>query len=331
MIDVTCAIIRNDEDDILVVQRGEKSDHPLKWEFPGGKIDPGETAEESVIREISEELSMDIVISSNLEPVEYDYGKKVINLIPFICDTLDDLPLLSEHVAYRWIRTNDLLKVDFCEADLIVAERYMGSFSMSVDIHCKESDAIPPSEDESELQSMVSGIRSTKEADWLAESAVQSPLLLRKLLGYSFSGGNKLSFHASWILSKIVDRYPEIIYAYVDEIVDGLDRVENESTRRSLLRILSLTDPDKIDQKKHGILADYCFRALNSGFSAISIKAYSMEILYRLAIKYPELINEFSASVRMLQGENSAGIIARGRIVMKKLAGITKDPESSQI
>ncbi len=62
MIDVTCAIIRNEENEILVVQRGESTDHPMKWEFPGGKLAPGETEEECIIREIQEELSIEIVI-----------------------------------------------------------------------------------------------------------------------------------------------------------------------------------------------------------------------------------------------------------------------------
>ena len=52
MIRVTCAIIRNDEDEVLVVQRGESTDHPLKWEFPGGKLLDEETEEDCIIREI---------------------------------------------------------------------------------------------------------------------------------------------------------------------------------------------------------------------------------------------------------------------------------------
>jgi len=64
--------------------------------------------------------------------------------------------------------------------------------------------------------------------------------------------------------------------------------------------------------------------------SAIAIKAYSMEVLYKLALIYQELINELSASINMLQGEGSAGIIARGRIILKKLAEITINPKSSQ-
>ena len=80
MINVTCAIIKNEENEVLVVQRGKKSDHPFKWEFPGGKINEGETEEDCIIREIREELFMDIVIRSRLRPVSHDYGNKKIHL-----------------------------------------------------------------------------------------------------------------------------------------------------------------------------------------------------------------------------------------------------------
>jgi 8-oxo-dGTP diphosphatase len=99
MIDVTCAVIRNEEDEVLVVQRGGKTDHPFRWEFPGGKLMKDETEEECVIREVKEELSMDVVICKRLNDVVHDYGVKKIRLIPFICDTLDDIPFLSEHIA----------------------------------------------------------------------------------------------------------------------------------------------------------------------------------------------------------------------------------------
>jgi 8-oxo-dGTP diphosphatase len=129
MIDVTCAVIRNEDDEILVVQRGEKTDHPFKWEFPGGKVSPGETEEECVIREVREELSIDIVICRRLPDVKHDYGHKKIRLIPFVCDTLDDLPFLTEHAAFRWIDAGELVKIDFSEADVFVAEAYLHSFS----------------------------------------------------------------------------------------------------------------------------------------------------------------------------------------------------------
>jgi len=101
MIDVTCAVIRNEDDEVLVVQRGEFTDHPLKWEFPGGKINQGESEEDCILREIKEELSMEIVICVRLPGVIHDSGLKKIRLIPFICDTLDEFPFLSEHVDFR--------------------------------------------------------------------------------------------------------------------------------------------------------------------------------------------------------------------------------------
>ena len=125
MIRVTCAVIRNEEKEILVVQRGEATDHPFKWEFPGGKLAQGETEEECITREVEEELSIAVVIRGKLPVVEYDYGHKQIKLIPFICDTLDELPFLSEHLAYRWIQSSELLSVDFSGADELVAKSYL--------------------------------------------------------------------------------------------------------------------------------------------------------------------------------------------------------------
>ena len=128
MISVTCAIIRNEDNEVLVVQRGEATDHPFKWEFPGGKLASEETEEECIIREVDEELSIDVVICGKLPEVEYDYGIKQIKLIPFTCDTLDELPFLSEHLAYKWLPAMDLMLVDFSEADVFVAKSYLEKF-----------------------------------------------------------------------------------------------------------------------------------------------------------------------------------------------------------
>ncbi len=85
-----------------------------------------------------------------------------------------------------------------------------------------------------------------------------------------------------------------------------------------------------LNRKHHGILADHCFKALNSGFSAIALKAYSMEIIYKLALIYPELANELAASISILQGEGSAGVKARGNIILGKLAEITSDRKAGR-
>ncbi len=327
MIRVTCAIIRNDENEVLVVQRGKKTDHPFKWEFPGGKVKVDESEEECIIREIREELSMDIVICSKLPEVKHDYVNKQVILIPFICDTLDDLPLLAEHNAFKWISPADLKDLDFSEADVFVANEYITATGfLTTESKINTTTDLPFNVDE-ELRTMINGMISMKEVEWVANSAIENPAIFRKLLDYSYSGDKKLAFRSSWTLSKVCDKYPELIYPYLDGMVEAIDRLDNESTQRSFLRIISMSDLSRLSNKHHGILAEHCFNALRSGFSAIAIKAYSMEVLYKLAVIYPELANELSVTVTLLQGEGSAGVVARGHLILKKLAEITSGKE----
>jgi len=330
MINVTCAVIRNEEDEILIVQRGEATDHPFKWEFPGGKLAPEETEEDCIIREIDEELSIEVVICGQLPEVEYDYGHKQIKLIPFICDTLDELPFLSEHSAFRWVTANDLLTVDFSEADVFVVNSYLER--IKADNLYEEQTISQPADtltDDADLQTMVNNMMSMKEAEWIAISAIENPAIFIKLYEYSHSPDKRLAFRASWTLSKVCDKFPELIYPYLSKIVESLNKIDNESTLRSFLRIISLSDLGKINSRQHGMLADYCFSSLKSGFSAIAVKAYSMDILYMLSLIYPELANELSASIRILMEDGSAGITARGSVILKKLAEIPIRPKSS--
>jgi 8-oxo-dGTP diphosphatase len=327
MLQVTCAIIRNEDNKILVVQRGEATDHPFKWEFPGGKLTLEETVEECIIREVDEELSMEIVICGRLTEVEHDYGHKQIKLIPFICDTLDEIPVLSEHVDYKWVDVKDLMSVDFSEADVFVARDY---FERQKSEKFKNDQIIDRSDNltiDKDLQAIINNMMSMPEAEWVAASAIENPAIFVKLYGYSFSSDKHLSFRASWTLSKVCDRYPEMIYPYLSKIVDSIGGIDNESVLRSFLRILSLTDIEKINTRQQGILADFSFNQLNSGFSAIAVKAYSMEILYKLTLIYPDLANELSASIRVLMEDGSAGITSRGRAILRKLADMPVKPK----
>lgn len=327
--DVTCAIIRNEESRILIVQRGGYGDHPFKWEFPGGKVREDETPEDCIIREIDEELGIDIIVTGTLEAVNYDYGHKQVRLLPFICDTLALAPVLNEHNDFRWIQEKELNTVDFCEADVIVAERYISSVNKLTDPGPWQEPPELPEKTSLLMEEMLNKIMSISEVDWVAMSAAENPEILRQLFYYSDGKDYRLAFRASWILSKLCDRKPEVLLPWLPVIIKRVRHTTNESVERSFLRILSLQDLSRLNQHDQGLIADHCFRALNSGFSAIAVKAYSMEIIYKLAVIYPDLANELSACVNMLHGEGSAGIKARGRIILKKLAEIPRDPQSS--
>jgi 8-oxo-dGTP diphosphatase len=331
MISVTCAVIRNEENEVLIVQQGEFTDHPLKWEFPGGKLKAGETTEECIIREVQEELSMEVVICGTLPEVEYDYGHKKIRLIPFICDTLDELPYLSEHEDFKWVKPSDLMPVDFSEADVFVAKSYCDYIKdKNYSELPSDSEADSDSKSDVDLQTMVNNMMSMQEAEWIATSAIENPAIFKKLIDYSFSDDKKLAFRASWTLTKVCDQYPEMTLPGITTIIESLDKLDNESVQRCFLRIISLNDINKVSTKYHGILAEHCFNALRSGISAIAIKAYSMEVLYKLSLIYPELANELTVAISLLQAEGSGAIQARSRMILKKIAEIPIKPKSSQ-
>ena len=116
MIEVSCAIIMKDSK-ILAVQHGSGSSHPWKWEFPGGKIHPDETAAQCIIREIEEELRIRIEVRKQLESIEFDYGNKQIRLIPFIGIIASGDIILTEHVAKYWFSFDQWQTIDWSEAD----------------------------------------------------------------------------------------------------------------------------------------------------------------------------------------------------------------------
>ncbi|MBN1926599.1 MAG: (deoxy)nucleoside triphosphate pyrophosphohydrolase [Prolixibacteraceae bacterium] len=100
-IDVTCAIIVK-EGKLLACQRGSQSEHAYEWEFPGGKVEEGESAENCIVREIWEELKVEIIIVKQLEDIEYDYPRLSIRLIPFLCKINSGNPSPVEHHTIRW-------------------------------------------------------------------------------------------------------------------------------------------------------------------------------------------------------------------------------------
>lgn len=121
MIDVTCAIIEHNHH-VLITQRGPEMNLAGKWEFPGGKVEPGESLENCIIREIKEELHIDIRVKESLSPNEYE-GK--IRLIPFICEWIGGEISLTEHTAYQWIKWDLLVYKDWADADIPIVISYI--------------------------------------------------------------------------------------------------------------------------------------------------------------------------------------------------------------
>ena len=119
-IEVVAAIIRKDGK-IFATQRGY-GDFKDWWEFPGGKIEAGESPEQALVREIREELSTDIIIEKLLRTVEYDYPQFHLTLHCYLCTLASDSLHLNEHEAARWLAKDDIHTVKWLPADEEVLE-----------------------------------------------------------------------------------------------------------------------------------------------------------------------------------------------------------------
>ncbi len=122
-INVVAAIIVNEQQEIFATQRGY-GDYKGWWEFPGGKIEQGESKEEALIREIHEELNCKIIIERYFETLEYDYPKFHLIMDTYIC-RLDKntSPKLLEHMSAKWLSKDKLSEVKWLEADLSLIEK----------------------------------------------------------------------------------------------------------------------------------------------------------------------------------------------------------------
>ena len=132
IIPVTCALIIHQEK-VLTTQRSLKMSHPGKWEFPGGKVEEGESPEECLKREIAEEISIQIDIREALPSFDYAYvPEKTIHLLPFIANWKEGEIRLSEHAEGKWLGKDLLFSLDWAEADIQVVHYLYDNWSKLV-------------------------------------------------------------------------------------------------------------------------------------------------------------------------------------------------------
>ena len=119
-INVVAAIIR-DGDRIFATQRGY-GDFKDGWEFPGGKVEEGETPEAALKREIEEELETEIEVGEYLTTIEYDYPKFHLSMRCYWAKIIEGKPVLLEHEAAKWLTKNELDSVEWLPADVTIIE-----------------------------------------------------------------------------------------------------------------------------------------------------------------------------------------------------------------
>ena len=121
-VEVVAAVIKKDNK-IFCAQRNLSKSMGGKWEFPGGKIEIGETKEEALVREIREELDSDIVVDKYLMTVEHDYRTFHITMHAYLCTLVKGELTLKEHNDSVWLSKEELLSLDWADADKPIVDK----------------------------------------------------------------------------------------------------------------------------------------------------------------------------------------------------------------
>ena len=124
---VVCAVIERDGKFLCMKRkRSRKYDYiSERWEFPGGKVEPGESDHEALLREIREEMRWDIYVGRKLAEFDYDYPDFTTHLAAYLCRPGDDEDtfLLLDHPVYRWLTRDEFAQLDWTAADRELLDR----------------------------------------------------------------------------------------------------------------------------------------------------------------------------------------------------------------
>ena len=121
------AVNEGGEQIVFATQRGY-GEFKGGWEFPGGKIEAGETAQEALKREIMEELDTEIEVGKLIDTIEYDYPEFHLSMDCFWCEIINGKLVLKEHEAARWLTRNQLADVKWLPADVKLIEKIVGKY-----------------------------------------------------------------------------------------------------------------------------------------------------------------------------------------------------------
>ncbi|HZW67579.1 MAG TPA: (deoxy)nucleoside triphosphate pyrophosphohydrolase [Pseudogracilibacillus sp.] len=113
---VGAVIVKNGK--IFCAQRGRDKSLAEMWEFPGGKIEEGETPEEALKREILEEMKCEIEVGKKLEHTVYEYDFGIVHLTTYYSRIISGKPVLTEHIQAKWLEANELHSLEWAPADI---------------------------------------------------------------------------------------------------------------------------------------------------------------------------------------------------------------------
>jgi len=167
---------------------------------------------------------------------------------------------------------------------------------------------------ENELNSLLEERKIEWIVGYLLKNPEETPLIIRLIK----SDNEKIAWRSAWVLDHLNVKNPDISAPFLPEMLQILKKTSFNGVRRSLLRIL-VTNPTKINED--GEMLDLCFKWISSPVIPIAVRAHSMQYVFDLLPKYPELKNEFSHSLELALNDESKGVRTKAR----KLLSATMD------
>lgn len=128
-IEVVAAVIRDEKGRTLICQRPANKGCALLWEFPGGKIEPGETPPQALVRECREELAVELAVGDQIAETRHEAGDVMVHILYFSAKIVSGHPTLLEHHDARWIVAADRASFAFCPSDSQVVDAILSSVS----------------------------------------------------------------------------------------------------------------------------------------------------------------------------------------------------------
>ena len=129
-ITTVAGVIKNEKGEILCTLRDQgKYDYvSFKWEFPGGKVEEGETQQETLTRELHEELEIDVKIGDFFYQVEHDYPDFHLSMAVYECELISKEMKINVHKGIKWLKPEEMMTLDWAAADIPVAEKIFNTY-----------------------------------------------------------------------------------------------------------------------------------------------------------------------------------------------------------
>jgi hypothetical protein len=157
---------------------------------------------------------------------------------------------------------------------------------------------------------------SRRNVDYIANYIGNDLKLFHELLELVWEGESPLPMRASWVVTAVTDKYPDLLHPYIGRIVESIEHFDHPGTRRNLLRYLASVE---IPEALQGKLYDVCYRWALSRSEPPAIKAHSLQILYNIAKAEPDLKHELRLLLEDLANDESAAIKSKYRRLIVKL------------